>query len=120
MSETLASVDVIFSSSKLFLFFLEHLKHALRHQESADRGGDGHERRVQRRRHVPHHVIANEDGKHENSKVLDGRVNHRWLLAGLVRCFVLPPTRLWVLGYPAVSADHRGIRGTPPQYRRPC
>ena len=52
----------------------------------ADGVGDAHQRRVQRRRHVPDHVIADEDGQHEHRQVgddgVDGDSVHRQLLTG--------------------------------------
>ena len=42
-----------------------------------DRIGHAHQRRVQRRRHAPHHVVADEDRQHENRQAEDER--DRWL-----------------------------------------
>ena len=41
------------------------------HDHRGDRVGDRHQRRVQRRRHRPDHVVADEDGQHE-----DGEAEH--------------------------------------------
>ena len=41
----------------------------------ADGVGDAHQRRVQRRRHVPDDVIADEDGQHEDGQVGDDGID---------------------------------------------
>ncbi len=33
--------------------------------------GDGHQRRMQRRRHRPHHIVADEDRQHEDTEAED-------------------------------------------------
>ena len=54
--------------------------------DRADGVGNAHERRVQRRRHVPHHVVADEDGQHEHHQISDDWVDsdsvQRQLLTG--------------------------------------
>src|SRR5262245_7516757 len=44
------------------------------HDHRTDHVRDAHQRRVQRGRHVPHHVIADEDCEHEHREIDDGRV----------------------------------------------
>ena len=45
------------------------LQHAADDDDAADRVGDAHQRRVQRRRDVPDHLPADEAGEHEHGEV---------------------------------------------------
>ena len=49
------------------------LQHAADDDDAADRVGDAHQRRVQRRRHVPDHLPADEAGQHEHGEVRQER-----------------------------------------------
>ena len=46
------------------------------HDHRGDRIGDRHQRRVQRRRHVPHDVIADEHRQHEDREKRDEGIDH--------------------------------------------
>src|SRR3954470_16917436 len=58
------------------------------HDHRGDRVRDRHERRMQRRRHRPHHVVADEDREHENRQPEHGRVDG----AAGVAVWATPPT----------------------------
>ena len=45
------------------------------HDHRRDGVGDRHQRRVQRRRHAPHHVVADEDRDHEHHELVDERAH---------------------------------------------
>ena len=48
-----------------------HLQHAADHDDAADRVGHAHQRRVQRRRDVPHHLPADDARQREHGEVRD-------------------------------------------------
>ena len=50
-----------------------HRQHAADDDDAADRVGDAHERRVQRRRHVPDHLPADDAGEREDGEVREER-----------------------------------------------
>ena len=50
-------------------------EHRADHDDARDRVGQRHQRRVQRRRHVPDDVVADEDRQHEDDQVDDDRIN---------------------------------------------
>src|SRR5205814_9339426 len=73
----------------------------------ADRVGDAHQRRVQRRRDVPDDVIADEDGEDEDGEADDGVINragHRALPAYQTSApAILSPVR-WTLSGPVFGS----------------
>ena len=82
--------------------------------DTRNRVGDRHQRRVQRRGHRPDHVVADEDRQHEDRQPEDERIDRPAVTA----CAAAPPASPSLIGN-SLGICRRSLASRPPVWRFP-